>query len=836
MPGPPAAAWFSIACMACAAAALARGRSCTLALALGVVSFGAGWFALDVRQRAGSNADVLLASERPPGEPRIVEVEGIVLDSPREIRSSGQMRNFLHIERREVFTLSLRAVRTSEGDWAPAAGRARVITHPGEHARAGQRVRLMGVHRPIRPAMNPGAPDGVLWAAQERDAGTIGAQGGGMIRPRAHEDVRARAHGAIVGASAWARSRALGVLGSDAGEGGALLRAVVLGEHDPEHRELRDAFARTGLAHLLAISGFHLALLVGMVLLALRLTGDHGRWEFAVVAMLVLAYLVLVPASAPIVRAGVFILALVLSESLGRRYDRLSVLGWVGVILILWRAMDVHTLGFQLSVGLTAALLWVAPRVEAGLRPRTIRGLLPSAGGRGQIASAWMFAASRVRSAFAISLVCWLIAIPVVMHHVGLVSPWAILTTLIVTPLIVLVLALGFAGVLAGLLAPGVGVMIADGGTLVASWTGSFVAFIDRLPASSIRIGAVSPAWAIAGVVLAVLWLRHARTRWRWLASATAALSIWLGVERIALRDDAPLRIDTLSVGDGTCHLLRSAGEAMLWDCGSSSPSFGVRDLPRAIHALGLRSVPTILITHPNLDHFSALPDVLRALGVERLIVNEAFMTEVERQPRGAEAFAMARLRDAGVEVSTISRGGTITLGEATIDVLWPPGGFRFEGNGTINDTSIVALARVPTRAGERRALLTGDIQRHAMERIMELEFPARSGGATSVAGASPTAGEGPDTRIDVMELPHHGSHHATAERFVERLDPSLVIQSTGPSRLRDERWERARDGRAWLVTARDGAVGVRFARDGSIRAQTTLTDRAVGVRDRLTD
>lgn len=796
-----------------------------LALGVGVAACAGGWFALDVRLRGGTHADVLLASERPPGQTRMVEIEGVVLDSPRGIASSGAMREFLRFEPTRAFTLALRGVRTRAGDWVDTSGRVRVIVGADVSVRAGERIRAVGLHRPIQPAMNPGAPDGVLWAAQARDAGTIEIPSEGLIVRVGQPDALSRAHGAMVGALTLARERALRVLSVDAG--GALLRGVVLGEKDPEHREQRDAFARTGLAHLLAISGFHVALLVGMVLLALRLAGDYGRWEGALVASLVLGYLLLVPASAPIVRAGMFILALVLSESLGRRYDRLSVLGWVGVGLILWRAMDVLTLGFQLSVGLTAALLWIAPRVEASMRPKTIRGLLPSA--RAPAATALSLAAARLRSAFAISLVCWLIAIPVIIFHVGIVSPWAILTTLIVTPMIVLVLALGFAGVMVGLIAPGAGTAIAHVGGLVASWTGGLVAFIDDLPATSLRVGSVSIAWAVAGVFLAVLALRHPRRRW--LAPAAGALLLWLGAERFARRDDAPLRIDTLSVGDGTCHVLRSAGDAMLWDCGSSSPSFGVRALPRAVHALGLRRVRTILITHPNLDHFSALLDVLLPLGVERVIVNEAFLAEAERQQRGAEAFVIERVLRAGVEVRTISRGGAITLGDATLDVLWPPADFDWKDAGTINDTSIVAMVRVPTRAGERRALLTGDIQRFAMERVLELGLPEAKDRAAN--GRAPAA-QGPG--VHVLELPHHGSHQPTAEMFLERVDPALVIQSTGPARLRDERWERVRAGREWLVTARDGAIGVRVARDGSIHAHAALLDRSVevlpGVRD----
>ena len=92
--------------------------------------------------------------------------------------------------------------------------------------------------------------------------------------------------------------------------------------------------------------------------------------------------------------------------------------------------------------------------------------------------------------------------------------------------------------------------------------------------------------------------------------------------------------------------------------------------------------------------------------------------------------------------------------------------------------------------------LFTGDIETEAMAALIE-------GGA--------------DLRADGAEAPHHGSARPAAYDFVMRVDPAVVVQSTGPRRLGDERWESVKRGRSWRTTAAEGAATIEFRGDGSV-------------------
>ena len=111
-------------------------------------------------------------------------------------------------------------------------------------------------------------------------------------------------------------------------EASALLEALLLGERSGAFDEVQATFTRLGLAHVLAISGMHLVVVAAGCVWLVRLTGDRGGLESLAAALVVCIYLVLVPARAPIVRAGLGVLVFLVADAAGRRYDRITLLGF----------------------------------------------------------------------------------------------------------------------------------------------------------------------------------------------------------------------------------------------------------------------------------------------------------------------------------------------------------------------------------------------------------------------------------------------------------------------------------------------------------------------------
>jgi len=682
--------------------------------------------------------------------------------------------------------------------------------------------------------MNPGQPDGAAWASSRGEAGSLRLADASLIElvPRRTGPV-----GWVV--RSWRRVRDAARIrvervidpdplehSSDQQEGRALIAALTLGARDPALDPAREAFTRLGLAHLMAISGFHLAVLAGAAAVAIRATGDWGSGESILVAALITAYLVVVPANAPVVRAGLMVLAFLAAGAMGRRHNRLAVLAWIACGLAIARPMDVFGLGYQLSIGLTGVLIWLMPTLGGGPGYAGVRGLTPTGTSRyprlpARQPSPHRLVRSVMRSllgwlvgAAIVTAVCWSVSLPLVAAHTGQIALVAVPVTLLVLPLIILLLWGGYVTIMLGVLVPAAGQWAAAVVGSIGQTTTDLVLWLDGLGWSWVSLPRVSTAWTAVSTGAVLI-------GWRWwavrdrvavtnarrtpglsrpvhpgLIAALGAVSLggWLGLEvRTApgLDRDTLIRIDTLAVGDGSCHLIRSGSESMLFDCGSRSHRLIDRAVPRALRALGVGRVRTIVISHPNLDHFSGVVRAAEALGTERVLVGRSLADLASEDPEGSEAALLDALTEMGVETVVVEGGAAWEFGQARARVLSPTRGVRFDH---VNDTSLVVALDVETERGARRVLMTGDVQRRAIAAI------ARSAG-----------------RADVIELPHHGSWSPAAAALVEDTDPAVVLQSTGPSRVGDMRWLGVMGTRTWRVTARDGASWAAIRRDGTV-------------------
>lgn len=805
--GPSSAAWFGVCQALLAGALVCRSWRCRVTLWVAVAVFAGGWYTQRFGPGQSDRIDVVLSDVGGSG-PLLVRVEGVVLETPRVVTpATGVLGRFARAPSSSVFTLGVRSVEMSDGE-RRASGSLRVSVRDTGRAvvRAGNRVKISGEYRPIGSPMNPGEPDRRLLALQEGVVGRLVTSAWSLVEV----SERGPPGGAGARLVAWARARAGGAihLANDDSErtgGRALLRAMLLGEREPGSEEVDSAFRRIGLVHLVAISGFNLTLLAWAGSLVFRLAADRARLESVGVALLIALYLLIVPAESPVLRAGVSVLVFLLTEALGRRYDRLTILGWTACAVLLWKPLDLWSLGFQLSFGIVGVLLWTGSRTEERLFGVPLRGVVsvgvPIGCRPGLLPRAWRTVAGPigrwVRPAWSASLLAWGTATPVILYHTGVLSPWAPVTGLIALPLASATLCAGYLALLVGFVWPGAGHALAEPALASAELLVKLVRAMDAMPASSMTLPRVSLWWTLATLAAVLYVFRRGGRRDPWTWAIACVLGGWLGGEVLLaprLGSGTLMRVDTLSVGDGTCHMVRSGREAMLWDCGSSHPGMGLREIPRSVRALGAGRVRSALVTHANLDHFICLPDVVGPLGIERVYVTGVLLEEAETKPGGAADALVDALRDKGVEVMPLARGDTFRLGNVTCEILSPQAGSHPR---EVNDTSLVGCFA----AGERRVLMTGDIGPEAIARVRE------------ALG---------DRRVDVLEVPHHGSAKAESIAFVHAIDPAVVLQSTGPQRLGDRRWDGVRGERWWGVTAGDGALWVEVGSDGALRAGTT--------------
>ncbi len=548
-----------------------------------------------------------------------------------------------------------------------------------------------------------------------------------------------------------------------------LASAMAIGLRDLLARDVSDDFRTAGLSHVVAISGWHIALLAGLVGGLLGRLSRRRRSLLVLVAVCV--YAILAGASASVLRAAVMVSVALLARESGRRGSAVAALSLTVVAMLLVDPATIGEVGFQLSAAATAGLLaWAAP-----LR-RWLTLHLPN------LLPGWLL------ETLAVSLAAQAATLPLVLLTFGRLSLVAPLANLLVAPivapamlLIALALACGIA--VAALSVP---VLLCAPITLIASLgVGSMIAIAHA--AASVPLASVTlpppldlVGAAVSAMVLAALVLRRRRSPSP-IASPAAVVSgrqpsrlpAHLSGHRLVFgaslgglcvllavvggaRPDSRLHIDVLDVGQGDAILVEGPGGGrMLVDTGPD-PDRLITLLDEHIPAWD-RRIDVVVITHPHEDHIAGL-----TLLLERYKVGEVDESGMIGPGPGYAASRLA-LADMGVPSRQLAAGDTLWLDGARLAVDWPlPGSVPLHpanGGKAINNVSIV----LDVHYGARRALLTGD-----MEEEIDPQLLARG-----IAG--------PDgRRLDVLKVAHHGSATATTGAFLAALRPRIAVISVG--------------------------------------------------------
>lgn len=780
--------WLVASLLGVAAAALVYRRSGRLALCFLVASttaFGAAWLVLRLHYVAADD----LAAWVGPG-PRLVRMVGIAGGPPvRRQHAAGSMARFDYRPLVTYFPLRVRALIGRDG--RPVSYRGTVLVRVDDTLGplcGGDSVEVVGMLLAPNARLNPGEYDYWLHARSHGRAGLL------IVASRELVTVRAVSHGGVEAAFVrWRETLKLrahawllaDLPATDRMTRDALLAALLLGRRGPELEPLGKIVRRVGLAHFLAISGLHLGVLAGSLLLLLRSRGLrpwHGWLLLGVVAF----YLLLVQIRMPILRAGLMTMGAGLALAAGRRLQVTGLVGLSAIILLLWRPAELLSAGFQLSFGVVLALVHLAPIV----RRRWFGPPDLLAASSGEMAGQWL------RSTAAAAWTAWAVATPITMYHWGVFWPLAALYSILALPLVAVILTAGYLKIILAVVLPSAGKLVGVPLSFAADVLIALLWALDAVPLSVLSVRFPPLVWSVGGLVWVItalgwgLFSGGRGHRLRWLSGAV--LAVWLVGPMVTGRSWA-LRLDMLAVGNGSCFVVRSGGRTVLFDAGSSSDlDVGRKVIVPALRRLGVRSIDAAVISHPNLDHFSGLLEVADELVVRRVLVTEQFMRQARDAPDGPVAWLLDGLTRRFIPVVVVGAGESLAFGQAMFQWLHPDPDEIF---GEPNNGSMV----IRIEAAGRSVLLCGDIQRQAMAGLL---------------------GNGAALAADILELPHHGSHHWQAEVFLRAVGPRVVMVSSGRNRWRraSALWHPWPVETVGLVTARDGACWVEVDREGSIR------------------
>lgn len=579
----------------------------------------------------------------------------------------------------------------------------------------------------------------------------------------------------------------------------ALLRAIGAGDRSALDDAARRSFARSGLAHILAVSGMHLVVVVfGLWKLARALL---LRWEWAaqridpgsLAAALCLPwagiYALATGASPPVLRAALGAAIVLAGALLRRELEPLNGLALAALVLLAAEPAAALDPSFQLSFAAVAGLaLWVRP-----LRGRIPIPPPPAGSWRARLLEPLLQGACATVAAS-------IATAPILAFHFRQLPLLGVPANLAAIPigsgLTVLATAAGLAASIHPLLAAPL---------LYAAWPLAWALRAVSDLAAAPRWGALplgSPglvgAAASALLALAAGRVRGVR-RMAAAAAAVACLALPAPLRALAARERGGLEVLFLSVGQGDAALLRLPdGSVVLVDCGGAADGGrdpGERDVLPLLRDLGVGHLAAVFVSHPHPDHVLGLGAVLDAIPVDAAFGNG-------EPGEGDAATAVARLHP-----TVLRPGSTWSMGGVAFEVL---GGDRAGLSG--NDASLVLRVRY----GRVAFLFPGDVETAGEDAAV------RAGGLAA----------------DVVKVPHHGSRTSSSPAFVAAVRPRFAVVSVGAMNRfgfpRPETLERWRASGAEVLRTDQGAV--RFLSDGKeVRrvAAGVVTDPLATLRER---
>jgi len=562
-----------------------------------------------------------------------------------------------------------------------------------------------------------------------------------------------------------------------------MANALIFGEEHDVDPDVIDAYQNLGLIHLLAVSGLHVSLIVGVlyfILLRLGIPKEHAR-GFLLIFFLPF-YAMITGFSPSVMRAVVMTACLLLAPTLHMRRSPIVALSLAAFINLAIEPGSLYSIGFQLSYLIVFSLIVSSATLQR--YPSVLLKIFMTTG------------------------LSQLVALPIVLYNFYSMSLLSFVLNLIFIPFISTIVlpfslvALIFAFVYYPLIAPMVSIM---NQLLVIAHEG--LIYLNHIPIFTMVTGKPT------GIVLVLLCFGIFAVLWIW-ERINGWTGVWLPVVFVCGITYLHNGVDSISPygsvtfldigqGDACLILLPHHQGTYLLDTGGtltypeknwqkSQRAFNVgRDIVlNELKGYGIQSLDGIILTHRDFDHVQGLSGLIHNITIKRLIISKVF------QPNHQEQAWFDELRKTGTQLIQLSKGDVWKEGKAEFRVVWPEPIL-----GETNNQSLVIKAKI----GHLTWLFTGDIEKEAEESLVEENQPM---------GA------------DILKVAHHGSKTSSSANFLDAVHPKLAIISVGEhnpfGHPNSEVLDRLRERQIRLLrTDKNGAVRITFTNRAVLTIQT---------------
>ena len=550
----------------------------------------------------------------------------------------------------------------------------------------------------------------------------------------------------------------------------SLAQGILLGLRTNIPDSLNDAFSRTGTAHILAISGLNISIVIAIFLSLGTLLFGRRRSIYIWLALVATwLYTLLAGMNPPVVRAAIMGSLFLVAVYLGRQGSAIIALALAAAVMVGIQPQLLWSVSFQLSFLSMAGLVLFYPYFQAWGR----KGLALLFKNKEKTASA----ANIITDGFAATLAAIVAVGPLIAYNFGVVSLVSAPATFFSLPALPAIMVTTTLVAFIGLLAPLMAQIFGWLSWLFLSYLVLLVRGFDALPYASVQVGTV-PTWHIWGyyAVLAgaIAFFNYRNrltglsfkltagirrvaggisrprlgfsTKWLILPLLIVAILVWSAALTMP---DGKLHVTFLDVGQGDAILIQTPnGQDILVDGGPDPQEINL-ELGKKLPFWD-KTIDLVVCTQPQADHLTGLVEVLQRYEVKGVLEpgvssNSSIYQEWLRL-----------IKNKGIEYNITRAGQKIDLGNGTeIQVLNPPEGLWQGTSDDVNNNGVV----LRLSWGQLSFLFAADIREEVEFELIEQRANLKS---------------------TVLKVSHHGSKTSTTSQFLIAVDPEVAVISVG--------------------------------------------------------